>query len=343
MQEPARVNLLVGDNNCGKTTVLEALHFLLRSDGRPSLADTAQRRGELVLAQPYGRDSRPKQHPTLQHFFHGHEIGPGNRFVVRSDKSARSIEIVKLAEIEQRKVVDPFTEFGARFLDESDRTLNDDFGIAPNGAFSATRIEGTERVAAERRKRRMNLIDEHGLSGIALRKMWDEVNAAREKARVIAALQIIDPETDDVYFDVAQAPTSNPRLGIRYARRGQNGFLPIGTLGHGSFRLLELGIALAFSRSGTLLIDEVGTGLHWSIMRDLWKLVIETAAHPDGPQVFATTHSYDCLRGLAWVCGTYPELGEHVSLQTIDPALDESVPLEGSRLPFVLRQQIEVR
>ena len=58
----ARVNLLVGKNNCGKTSILEAVHFLV-SKGDPSvLVQAAQRRGEI---------SRKGEGPNISHFFLG--------------------------------------------------------------------------------------------------------------------------------------------------------------------------------------------------------------------------------------------------------------------------------
>ena len=63
------VNLIVGKNNCGKTTVLEAVELLV-SSGRPSaFAEVARRRRETgAYASRYGVD--------ISHLFSGHVCQP---------------------------------------------------------------------------------------------------------------------------------------------------------------------------------------------------------------------------------------------------------------------------
>ncbi len=83
----SRVNLLVGKNNCGKTSVLEAIN-LLASGGDPEvLSRIAWQRGEVSLAREETDRHRRSTDPTVAHFFHGHEMSPDVRFALRSDPS----------------------------------------------------------------------------------------------------------------------------------------------------------------------------------------------------------------------------------------------------------------
>jgi hypothetical protein len=77
-------------------------------------------------------------------------------------------------------------------------------------------------------------------------------------------------------------------------------------------------------------------------MRDMWRLVTRVARDLD-VQVFATTHSLDCIRGLAQLCDVQPEAGRELSLQKIHSDLQESVPLGADELPGAVEQGIEVR
>ena len=73
----SRVNLLVGKNNCGKTSILEAIHFLV-SGGDPSvLTQAAYQRGEVNF--PYGSGPRHgrEEGSDISHFFFGHRIESG--------------------------------------------------------------------------------------------------------------------------------------------------------------------------------------------------------------------------------------------------------------------------
>ena len=74
--------------------------------------------------------------------------------------------------------------------------------------------------------------------------------------------------------------------------------IPIGTTGDGMWRLLGLALALANAKGGVLLVDEIDTGLHYSVMSDLWRMASERTAAMN-VQVVATTHSRNCFESLA--------------------------------------------
>ena len=61
----SRVNLLVGRNNCGKTSILEAMHFLVSRGDPFVLTRSANRRGEV------GDGGSRSRHggPNISHFF----------------------------------------------------------------------------------------------------------------------------------------------------------------------------------------------------------------------------------------------------------------------------------
>ena len=60
-------------------------------------------------------------------------------------------------------------------------------------------------------------------------------------------------------------------------------------------RMLRIAMALVNSQDGMLLIDEVESGLHYSVLLDVWRLIFKTARDLN-VQVFATTHSSDCIK-----------------------------------------------
>ena len=81
----SRVNLLVGKNNCGKTSMLEAVQ-LLASKGSPGvLRNIVGRRGELAESRPVtGASDVSSDSPTVTHLFHGHNFKPGSSFQISS-------------------------------------------------------------------------------------------------------------------------------------------------------------------------------------------------------------------------------------------------------------------
>ena len=118
--------------------------------------------------------------------------------------------------------------------------------------------------------------------------------------------------------------------------------MPIGSYGDGMRRLLAISIALVATENGCLLIDEIDTGFHWTVMEDLWKLVAE-AAQRSNVQVFATTHSFDCVKGLGALVRDRPDLQNLVSIHKIHSSLNKGVCVLGEEIPIAVEQDIEVR
>ena len=65
-------------------------------------------------------------------------------------------------------------------------------------------------------------------------------------------------------------------------------------MGHGFYRAGKLATAVTSAAGGIALIDEFDDGLHYSVLEDVWRAVIDMAIR-HSVQVFATTHSWECL------------------------------------------------
>jgi AAA15 family ATPase/GTPase len=65
-------------------------------------------------------------------------------------------------------------------------------------------------------------------------------------------------------------------------------------MGEGMHRILNLAMAAVTVENGFLLIDEIETGLYHETQTDMWRLILELAQQLN-IQVFATTHSWDCV------------------------------------------------
>ena len=107
-------------------------------------------------------------------------------------------------------------------------------------------------------------------------------------------------------------------------------------------RLLALSLALVQTANGVLLVDEIDTGLHWTVMEDMWRLVVDTA-RKSSVQVFATTHSLDCIRGLASLVESCPDLAGEVSIHKIGRSIRKAVHLDAEDVQVAVAQNIEVR
>jgi AAA15 family ATPase/GTPase len=112
-------------------------------------------------------------------------------------------------------------------------------------------------------------------------------------------------------------------------------------MGDGMWRMFVLAVAITQCKDGTLLVDEIDTGLHYSVMAQMWKLIFD-AAKEFNVQVFATTHSYDCVYSLAHICAKADE-GNHVTVQRIETGKTKAIPYAEYEIKVAADREIEVR
>ena len=113
MSNLARLNLLVGTNNIGKTSVLDAI-FLLISAGDPAaLWHLLWGRGERLTPISVPADRPGGRLPPIEldvsHLFNGHEAQPGSsiKITAKNDTQTRSIEYA-IAEISPKAQAEIF-------------------------------------------------------------------------------------------------------------------------------------------------------------------------------------------------------------------------------------------
>lgn len=77
----ARINLIVGNNNSGKTSVLEAIQILVEQDTLAPLYEITRRRNEMIEIPP--KIDRPgRTLHDLSHIFTGHRIDEGAELAI---------------------------------------------------------------------------------------------------------------------------------------------------------------------------------------------------------------------------------------------------------------------
>lgn len=322
-----RVNLLTGYNNSGKSSLLEAVEILAAAGDPHRLLRISERRNEhLVII-----DERTKQSlGDLNQFFHNRNIDNGIRLCAGEWQVQIEYHPPEKTDEEGFRV----TRIGKIFDAES---LEIPYGS--DGTFGSW--NSRSRGGARSHDEAFCSVEYLGLREIndaSLSFLWDRVLLSKSEREHIETLQILDPDIESVVYLSSEGRKGRIHLG----KKGEMTRSPIGSHGEGMQRLLALSIYLATVKGGILLVDEIDTGLHYSVLADMWKLVIATAIKND-IQVFATTHSLDCLRGLNEACERNPEFANEISLQTIDRNLPQSIDTDAEGLAASLSMGIEVR
>ncbi len=75
-------------------------------------------------------------------------------------------------------------------------------------------------------------------------------------------------------------------------------FLDLHYMGDGFQNLLHAICALMTSNKGVVLLDEIDAAMHYSVITDVWRVISKVAAS-EKCQIFATTHSRECIHSAA--------------------------------------------
>ena len=73
--------------------------------------------------------------------------------------------------------------------------------------------------------------------------------------------------------------------------------IPLTVVSSGASRYLGMLLAVTATKNGVVLIDEIENGLYWKKMPNIWKRLRALCVQL-GVQIFATTHSNECLQSL---------------------------------------------
>jgi predicted ATPase len=197
---------------------------------------------------------------------------------------------------------------------------------------TVTELQGTSGT------RRAFFLGTSGATLVDLAQKWESsIALTPEEDSVYAAMRIIEPQFERLVFTGEGENTT-----VLIKLRDTPGRLPLGSLGDGTKRLLAQAIFLVQAQGGVLLIDEIDTGLHYSTMESMWRFIIEASRRLD-VQVFATTHSGDCIRALAWLQAQQPELAQAVSVHRIDKDASSAVRYSAEDIQIAARHHVEVR
>jgi len=348
-----RVNLIVGKNNVGKTCLLEALALYASRGSLLLMQELLEARDE-TSPLPV-RNAVDTEGQNIRHLFFGRSdlevqnetihIGPIDAqadtliigvawFVDRIDQDGqRQLQMLQPADYDAVDVRIP--GLGIRIgnklhmqypLDQAISSMRR--GLRPKAQF-----EGIV----------YSFIPANGLGKEQSSRLWDSIALTDLEQDVLASLRIIAPKVVRVNL-VGSTEHSQERIPmVRTADRADP--LPLRSLGEGMNRLFGLALALVNAKQGILLVDEVDSGLYYSVQPDLWRLIFEVARRLN-VQVFATTHSWDCVEAFQKAIQQDPQKdGLLISLRDKEgePGHVVAVLFDESELAIVTREQIEVR
>jgi hypothetical protein len=110
-------------------------------------------------------------------------------------------------------------------------------------------------------------------------------------AEVVDLLRELEPNiVEAAVFATQREPTL-------YLRDSRSGFLPLSSFGDGMRRAIALALAVPRARGGLLLVDEIETGLHYSMLGKMYAWLVDACVQ-NQVQLFVTTHSLEAVDAL---------------------------------------------
>lgn len=294
-----RVNLIVGDNNSGKTSLLEAIVAAASPGFVPKLPGIFRANSGKV-AERYFKWLLKDREMLSQIKIHG----PGKQI---------ELSMTQWGEITPPPGTEGVQEFGGvRFWHEGSKS------------YFKSRVVSVQHQAPD------SIIDNFA----------DTVRSPENERRLESLLNRIDPRIQSARLDRIEGEEV-VSLDVGLSER-----VPLSQLGQGVHRIVSMVSDLLGSKPDLFLIDELENGVHYTALRKVWRGLAEIAEVLN-IQIFATTHSKECL------AAAYRVFGEHcdqpiemdlavIQMMIVDGAILSRV-LDGEHIEAAMDVDIELR
>lgn len=292
----ARVTLIVGRNNCGKTSLLEAL-ALLANRRTTQIGPLLNARRQLDTQRVADLDvlfNNPTKPLTIQ----------------ASDVSGmtRDVTITRVTE-KQSTFITP--KNNAATTPEPRYRLEQTFhDYPPNAPKAFGTLDFTEEPGGDEWLLRFHTaptatqtLTEPAFALVSAQRFdfstsfLVEVILQRSEYVLVDALKALDSR-----IQTLQLIEDKVMVGLKDVPR----LLPIQIMGDGVRRLIAILSALWVCRGGCVCIDEIDNGLHNSAQAAVWQTLIRCAQEWD-VQIIATSHHLDLLNAIAAVHKAHPD------------------------------------
>lgn len=284
----SNINILVGDNNCGKTSVLEAISLFQNPLEINNILTSCCKRGRDIISifdlflEMFPRENINKNieivssinsvlynlningklieriNPNLYRCIENNEYFDENCFESRIFKGR--IKVKKNTEVINEKEIN----------------------------LSEEKIQST---LADLSNQIINMVYVSPYDYLYNRLIDDTINVIKsgEKEEVIKLLKILDNNIED--FNVLKSKNKPSSIYIKHSKYG---FMSLSSFGDGVKKILTLASAVISAKNGILLIDEIETAIYKNILNNVFGWLLN-ACKIYKVQLIATTHSLEVI------------------------------------------------
>lgn len=305
------VNLLVGKNNSGKTSVLEALAIASHPTDAFTWLDIGRER-ELKSARTPVLEVLnwffPRVRPRVNGFegsasFGGEFSDGGSMEVKATYREFRQVDLAPLPASEVDAGEEESPEYAAALivglrrtrpgdLMPDERTCHHEFnGRSFNESETAARILPCQFISPVSHR-----TSRHLLAGV------DQVLEERLKPEVVRLMKNLAPDVEDIEIRSPQG-----RGAVIHLYHSKIGHVPLAVEGDGMRRALAFASASVQAKGGILLLDEIETALHPDALANIFRFLVDTCQQ-QGVQLFVSTHSLEAVDAMLSSVGEHSDL-----------------------------------
>lgn len=348
-----KVNLVTGKNNSGKSSLLDAVRILVTGGTLRTLYDILNYREELGSSGDLEKTYLPTELAPFCNLFNGFpDLSSSKRGFSITATGTLPASISRISASINWFIRKTDSERQAYSYEPASGDLFEDVDSFPALDLD---IAGRKRVVPlDRLQRRISMRADaettlppcvyldpfSSRSTSQMGALWDAVVLTDAEHEVVTALKVISADIQAVSMIGSDERGTRPRTAIAKSSRYPSP-VPLRTFGDGVNRLFGVILSLCNARNGVLLVDEIENGLHYSVQTEIWRTIFRLANNLN-VQVFATSHSWDCVRAFQEAASESPEDGVLIRLSVKDDAIIPTRFTE-QELEFVTRDHIEVR
>lgn len=315
-----QVNLFVGKNNCGKTSVLEAM-FIITGISNPKIPITLNQFRDIDYLLGDDKDYKL--------IFNNLNYEDAIKITAEIGRQIRDLEIKPHYQQGKNEVRSTLDEKFFRTPDYNTLSeiknisgLDYNFKITENKKTKTAKAEiyrkGLLYEQAEPKNYKETVIGTYVNPKSILQLLPERLNnlIVQKKIKgIIKILQKIDKTITGISIGTDK---------LIYCDTGLSELIPINVMGDGIRRLLSLIVTIANQKNGFVFIDEIENGFHHKTLKILWETIFETVREYN-VQIFVTTHSYECIKAFqhSYIYNKYPENEDGISLYRIEKKTKE--------------------